>query len=177
MEEFKQYYGRLVIKYKKSSQQQGRFYKSLHQKLIVQHILSDVSDGDEFPGYDKVKLSHQQLFNIIDRSKRDWMAALENQKAVYLITDKNNGKQYVGSATSRGKMLLDRWTSYAKNGHGGNTELVALINGKGIEYIKEHFQYTILENYNGKVDDDVILKREVYWKEVLQSRKFDYNAN
>ena len=124
----------------------------------MQHILSDVFDGDEFPGYDKVKLSHQQLFNIIDRSKRDWMAALEKQKAVYLITDKNNEKQYVGSATSRGKMLLDRWTSYAKSGHGGNTELVALVNEKGIEYIKEHFQYTILENYNGKSERTYSIK-------------------
>ena len=48
---------------------------------------------------------------------------------------------------------------------------------KGFDYIKENFQYTILENYNSKVDDEYVLKRESYWKEVFQSRKFGYNKN
>lgn len=87
---------------------QGRFYKDLHQELVVQQILPTIYDGDDFPGYDKVKLSYQQLATIIHRGKRDWIAALENQKAVYLITDKRNGKLYVGSATSMSKMLLTR---------------------------------------------------------------------
>ena len=37
--------------------------------------------------------------------------------------------------------------------------------------------YSILENYNARVDDSVILERESWWKETLQSRKFGYNAN
>lgn len=39
---------------------QGRFYKDLHQELVVQQILPTIYDGDDFPGYDKVKLSYQQ---------------------------------------------------------------------------------------------------------------------
>ncbi|WP_267899138.1 GIY-YIG nuclease family protein [Macrococcoides canis] len=105
------------------------------------------------------------------------MAALENQKAVYLITDKSNGKLYVGLATSMSKMLLTRWSNYVANGHGGNKELVALVEEKGFDYVKENFQYTILENYNGKVDDKLVLQRESYWKEALQSRQFGYNSN
>nr|WP_269800602.1 GIY-YIG nuclease family protein [Macrococcus caseolyticus] len=105
------------------------------------------------------------------------MAALENQKAVYLITDKSNGKLYVGSATSMSKMLLTRWSNYISNGHGGNKELVALVGEKGFDYVKENFQYTILENYNGKADDKLVLQRESYWKEALQSRQFGYNSN
>ena len=35
----------------------------------------------------------------------------------------------------------------------------------------------INENYNAKMDDSVILERESWWKETLQSRKFGYNAN
>ena len=55
------------------------------------------------------------------------------------------------------------------------------IRAKSILYkmttIKQNFQYTILENFNAKVDDSYVLRREAYWKEVLQSRKFGYNKN
>lgn len=105
------------------------------------------------------------------------MAALQNQKAVYLITDRSNGKLYVGSATSDNGMLLQRWENHIDSGHGGNKELIELVNKEGIDYIKRNFQYSVLENYNAKVDDSVILERESWWKETLQSRKFGYNAN
>ena len=45
-----------------------------------------------FPGYDKVRLSYGQLETVLNRGKRDWIAALENQKAVYLILIKKVGK-------------------------------------------------------------------------------------
>ncbi|MBQ4284183.1 MAG: hypothetical protein IJB96_09690 [Lachnospira sp.] len=63
------------------------------------------------------------------------------------------------------------------DGHGGNKELKLLVEEKGFDYVKMHFQYSILENYNAKVDDHVILSRESWWKETLQSRVFGYNAN
>lgn len=124
-----------------------------------------------------MRLSYTQLSTILNRRKQDWVSALENQKAVYLITDTNNGKQYVGSATSDKGMLLQRWSNYVVNGHGGNKELIALVNGNGFDYIKQYFQYSILENYNAKVDDHVILERESWWKDTLQSRRFGYNSN
>ena len=74
-------------------------------------------------------------------------------------------------------MLLSRWCNYVYTGHGGNKELISLVEEKGFNYIKENFQYTILENYNSKVDDDYVLDREAYWKKVLLSRKFGYNKN
>lgn len=83
----------------------------------------------------------------------------------------------MGSATSDNGMLLQRWRSYAANGHGGNKELIALVNEQGFDYVRSNFQYSILENYNSKVDDSVILDRESWWKEVLQTRKFGYNSN
>lgn len=145
--------------------------------MIVNQILPAQYDGDDFPGYDNVRLSFHQLETIIVRGKKDWIAALGNQKAVYLITDKKTGKLYVGSATSEKGMLLQRWSNYISNGHGGNKELVELVCKVGFDYIKENFQYSILENYNAKVDDCLILTRESWWKETLQSRTHGYNAN
>ena len=175
--EYSSLYGRLILKFHKTSMQGVLKYETVRNDLVVHELLPDTFDGDDFPGYDKVRLTYDQLNRIIVNKKRDWIAALENQKAVYLITDTNNGKLYVGSATSSCGMLLSRWSAYASNGHGGNVELVNLIEREGFEYVKRHFTYSILENYNAKVDDHVILTRESWWKETLKTRQFGYNKN
>ena len=177
IERFQPLFGRVIVQYHKTSQSQGRWFTSLQDELVVNQILPDCFDGDDFPGYDKVRLSFRQLEAIITLGKKDWVAALGNQKAVYLITDKHNGKLYVGSATSNTGMLLQRWSNYVNNGHGGNKELVALVEREGFDYVRENFQYSILENYNAKVDDHIILERESWWKETLQSRVWGYNSN
>lgn len=173
------YFGSLIITLKKGNTY-GRYTFNITKYLnesTVSKIITSLYDGEEFPGYDNVNLSFKQLQLIINRCKRDWIAALENQKAVYLLTDKNNGKMYVGSATSDKGMLLQRWRSYIANGHGGNKELIEIVNNKGFDYIKTNFYYSILENYNSRVDDLILLKRETWWKEILQTKKFGYNDN
>lgn len=179
LDKYKPYFGRLIIQLIKGhTHSLYTFNLSTYiEDSNVKTILPTLYDGDDFPGYDKVRLSYQQLESIIKHGKRDWIAALENQKAVYLITDKKNGKMYVGSATSRNGMLLQRWRSYIENGHGSNKELKELLNKEGFDYIKANFYYSILENYNAKVDDLVILDRESWWKEILQTRSFGYNNN
>ena len=99
---------------------------------------------------------------------------MQNQKGVYLITDTHTGKRYVGSAYGN-DMLLGRWESYIKTGHGGNVELKELP----FDYIKEYFRYTILEIFKASTDDKIITNREKYWKDVLMTRikRFGYNDN
>lgn len=57
-------------------------------------------------------------------------------------------------------MLLQRWTNYIDNGHGGNVELKHIVDTKGFDYVKENFQYSVLENYNARMNDNYILSRE-----------------
>jgi len=147
------------------------------KEFEVVEILNTELQDNGFPGYDHVCLSFFELERILHRGQQDWINALTNQKGVYLITDKSNGKLYVGSATSNKGMLLTRWTNYVQNGHGGNKDLIALVKEKGFDYIKKNFQYSIIENYNSKVDDLFILNRESFWKKVLQSREYGYNKN
>ena len=177
MDKYSQYFGRLVLHYHNTNRSMGRTYESLMDELEVLEILSTAYDGDDFPGYENIRLSYSQLATIIRRKKSGWLAALENQKAVYLITDKKTGKLYVGSATAQYGMLLQRWSSYIENGHGGNIELKDLVKEKGFDYVKENFQYSVLENYNARMDDKYILKREIWWKETLCSRTHGYNGN
>ena len=177
LEKYSAYYGRVIVKHHKKYQNQVRKFKMIIEDLEVSQILPTIYDGEEFPGYDNVSLSYNQLKIIITKHKRDWINALKNQKAVYLITDKESGKHYIGSATESEGMLLTRWTTYIKNGHGGNELLKDIINEKGFNYIKENFQYSILENYNARIDDKIIITREGWWKRVLNSRTHGLNLN
>lgn len=175
MSEYNDLYGRVIVRYHNQSQQLFRNASLLNQ-LEVSEILPDVFTGFDFPGYDNVSLSYAELETIVNGQYDSYRNALAKQKAIYLQTDKATGKLYVGSATAQKGMLLSRWSEYIKNGHGGNRDLIELVNQKGFAYIKENFQYTIIENFNSKVDDHYVLERESYWKEVLQTRKYGYNA-
>ena len=79
---------------------------------------------------------------------------------------------YVGSAYGE-NMILGRWQSYVKTGHGGNVELKKMK----FDHIKKNFRYSILDIFKSTVDDQIIFTRESWWKAVLQTREFGYNNN
>lgn len=170
MGEHAKYCGRVIIEFKNKSQNMVRRANSVLSDCKVVQILEDTFDNDTFPGYENINLSWAQLNKVIDKST--WKTALENQKGVYLITDRNNGKKYVGSAYGK-NMIHGRWAEYIRTGHGGNKELRSL----GIKYIKDNFRFSILDIYKSTVDDNVIIKRESWWKNTLLSREFGYNGN
>ena len=178
--EYSKYYGRIILSFHKTLQNPVVTKDTVWNQLEVLQILSSPFDGIDFPGYDNVNLTFNELEAIITRHKRDWVKALENQKAIYLISDKSNGKLYLGSATGDNGMLLQRWSAYIANGHGGNVELRKITEdpSKGFSYVQENFSYAILENYNARVDKNFILKRENWWKSTLKTRiPFGYNMN
>ena len=70
-------------------------------------------------------------------------------------------------------MIWGRWKDYIANGNGGNIELKSL----DFEYIQKNFRYSILEIYKSTTDDDAILERESWWKELLMTRQFGYNKS
>lgn len=168
--EFDKYLGRLIIRFKNTSQTMIRLAKSVINDCEVIQILPDIFDNDIFPGYDQVNLSWSELCRVI--SKDGWKTALRNQKGVYLITDSSNGKMYVGSAYGD-QMILGRWKSYVNTGHGGNVEL----KGLDFEHIKLNFRYSILDIFKSTTDDQTIIAREYWWKRVLHTREFGYNKN
>lgn len=129
----------------------------------------------EFPGYGAVSESMTRLRIIVGQNLESWRGALANMKGVYLITDRSNGKLYVGSATGN-EGLWQRWSAYAATGHGGNRDLRRVLD----EYSPAHadnFQFSLLEVADSRATDEYVLTRESYWKEVLYSREYGYNAN
>ncbi|MFZ1383112.1 MAG: GIY-YIG nuclease family protein [Scrofimicrobium sp.] len=176
-EKFRPFYGRLIVRFHK--EQAGvRNAPEIFDSIEVVQLLPDIYEDNPFPGYDNICLPWRELERIIKGNLTDWHNALANQKGVYVIADKQTGLLYVGSATARNKMLLERWAAYVANGHGGNEELMKIVSDKGFDYVKDNFQYTLLENYNSRTDDDVILSREAWWKAALDTRGgHGYNRN
>ena len=169
--EFEKYLGRLIVNFHKNNAYVTLSGSRLDD-FLVKEILPSHLDTDIFPGYDKVNISWETMKRVLQ--KDTWRTVLENQKGVYLITDISNGKRYVGKASGK-DMVLGRWKDYIKTGHGGNEELKKL----SFDHIKKNFRYSILDIYKSSTNDQIILEREGWWKEVLLSRQelYGYNKN
>lgn len=166
-----EFIGKLIIAFNKDFRASYLCLENHIEKFELSEIKKELTKM-EFPGYDNVNVSWKELSDLI--TSDSWKTALQNQKGVYLITDCNTGKRYVGSAYGD-NMILGRWENYVANGHGGNTELKKL----DFTYIRENFRYTILDIFKSTIDDSTIINRESWWKKTLLTRdeRFGYNDN
>ena len=176
LKEYSNYVGRLKVKLEKPSRGRAFYLERYLNQMMVSEILKEPYSGEKFPGYENINHDFSELVQIFANDNLGWKAALENVKGVYVIMDKSNGKKYVGSAYGDSG-IWSRWSCYMQTGHGGNDELVKLIEEKGFDYAKENFSMSLLEYRPMKVDDQTIIDRETYWKKVFLSNKFGYNLN
>jgi hypothetical protein len=167
--------GRLKVSFRRTGRQSYLLGENWEDALDVAEILPDRLRVSEFRGYSWAMLTKQKLDIVVEQSVDSWRAALSAVSGVYVIADRQTGKLYVGSATA-GEGIWSRWCAYSRTGHGGNLELVALLEREGREYA-EHFQFGVLETADSRASTEDILARESYWKELLQSRAHGYNSN
>jgi hypothetical protein len=167
--------GRLVIRFEKKFRQSYPYLENCLDNIGISQILKEKYSIVEFPGYERICLDFNYLQTVARKNDKTWFTALHNVKGVYLITDKTNGKHYVGSAYGE-YALWSRLTQYAENGHGGNIELKKKIKEYGIQYA-QNYQFTLLEVRMKKTDDVEIIESEQHWKKVLMSREYGYNKN
>jgi hypothetical protein len=167
--------GRLIINFKKTYRQTYLCLENCIKDFTISQILKEKYSIIEFPGYENVKVDFEYLKTVIEKNDKSWYTALKNIKGVYLITDKTNGKHYVGKASGN-QAFWSRWTEYVKNGHGGNFDLKKLIKKKGYDYTS-NFQFSILEIRDTKTFDSEIIEREQFWKNVLLTKEYGYNKN
>lgn len=178
-DQYKEYIGRLKIKNVLLNGRTNVVYlENCFAEMQVSEILTEPINSLIFPGYENIDFDYGIIKNIIEKDIADWKGALANIKGVYMLTDKKNGKRYIGSAYN-GVGIWARWTSYINNGHGGNVELKKVIDVNGLIYFKDNFKFTLLEIFPMFKDDSFVITRERYWKEVLLTKetKFGYNKN
>jgi hypothetical protein len=116
--------GRVIVTFSKRFRASYLRGSSYGDRLAVNEIRQERLSVGEFPGYNGVLVSHHNLKTIIRDEIPSWRSAPCSVSGVYLIVDKTNGKPYVGSACGVGG-IWQRWAAYAKDGHGGNKELIA----------------------------------------------------
>ncbi len=166
--------GRLVVKFARpgrNSYLKAERWKDLMEVHEVRRNRLSIRD---FPGYRNVDISFSELQHLAKESPASWTAALSSVAGVYLITDLNLGKLYVGSASGQGGFWA-RWLIYAKTSHGGNKELRQLL--KQHPEQSKHWRLSILELADVSSSDETVLARESHWKNILVSRIHGLNAN
>mgnify|MGYP001248208840 CR=1 FL=1 len=164
-----EFIGRLKLRSPYSSRLVRVKMEDQYEKFEVVEILREAYTGRAFPGYEDIDVSFEEIETIVRNTRPDWKAALESIKGIYLITDTLTGKRYVGSAYGEGG-IWSRWLEYVSTGHGGNSEMLALVTTPDLNYCRSNFRFALLEHRSFRMDDKTIIAREGFWKQLLLTR-------
>ena len=157
----------------------GKGALAWHQWLTDRTVVEVRAHGRSLPpfrDYLRVHLSFDEITRLAKHSEahRDWVAALSAVGGIYLIVNAVSGEQYVGSATGNGG-IWQRWSDYARTGHGGNLRLKAAC-GNGAA-CPAAFRFSILDTFSRTLSKDEAVSLETFFKEKLGTRAFGLNAN
>jgi hypothetical protein len=167
--------GRLVVRFERPGRQLYLNAESWLDSIDLLEILPERMKIAEFPGYKRIDLSKAELDTIVNQGLTSWRTALSNVAGVYLISDTISGKLYVGSATGEGG-IWQRWVQYSATGHGGNVELMRLLENQGSERVAA-CRFSVLEVADSDATWEEILSREAHWKGILLTRTHGLNLN
>lgn len=112
---------------------------------------------------------------ILREDNRSWIRALSDVKGIYLLTDEEGGKLYVGKADGA-EGVWGRWMSYLRTGHGGNASLKEAF-GDLAGPRSDQVKFSVLEVMGLNCEKGEIGRREEHWKRVLLTRRFGHNRN
>ncbi len=167
----KQYEKRLVIDW-------GYSTRSWKQKATNEKEILSIQSKQRvlFSGYESLVLTYGELKEIVEDNLTyaDWHLALSSVYAIYLIVDKTDGKQYVGSAYGKGG-LLQRWSMYVNTKHGQNKKMRELICDYPERY--QNFQFSILQICPKTMTEEQIIEMESLYKKKLLTKEFGLNDN
>lgn len=171
VDSLKKYEMRLIIDWGKAAISWQQWAKNEKEIIAIQNQARLA-----FTGFEDMILTHQELTEIVkDKTLyENWHAALSAVYAIYLITDRQTGKQYVGSAYG-GEGLLGRWRSYVETKHGGNKGIIEAINVNPSQY--QHFQFSVLQIIPKSATAEEVIAMENRHKQKLLSREFGMNQN
>jgi len=149
--------------------------ETLADDLSIAELLPQPISFGRFPEFKAVNLRKAELDIVVTQNIESWRTALSSVKGIYLITDRSNGKLYVGKADGENG-IWQRWCTYVSNGHGNNVALVKELDLSGPER-KDDFSFSLLEIADIQSTAEEIARRESHWKEILGTRDHGYNRN
>lgn len=115
VEDYKELIGRLRVANPKSDsgnhiRKPELILEKYYDSIEVLELLPAQYVHHVFPGYEYIDYDAVFIRKIIFSEAADWKAALSSVKGVYMLTDMNNGKRYIGSAYGDGG-VWGRWQS------------------------------------------------------------------
>lgn len=162
------------------------WHRNAASASVARMPVLEIADRDKvhFPGFDGVLLTYRQLRDMVEEPRyAAWRAALSEVQGIYLITDSTNGKQYIGKADGA-ERVLGRWTTYARDGHGGNIALRELAHHSAAgEAPKtktdhaQHFVFSLLRVFGPSTPSSEVNSAESHYKAALMTREFGLNRN
>lgn len=173
--ETEEYVGRMYVSFKNSARNFIRLGESIQDELVVSAISPARLSFGEFPGFRNVVLDRNSIGAILRLDLQSWRAALSVVKGIYVLTDRDGGKLYVGKADGV-KGIWGRWEDYFGSGHGGNIGLKEAF-GTGDPGRLQNITFAILEVMDPNAGEGEIDRRETHWKQILLSREFGHNRN
>lgn len=121
-----------------------------------------------FPGFDRLLIGYATLQAVMREHRyAAWRTALASVKGIYLITDTEDGRHYVGKADGA-ETISQRWAQYALDGHGGDVKL------KPRE--PRNFQFSLLRVFDPSTPQSVIDAAEMHYKNALDSVRHGLNG-
>lgn len=147
----------------------GNFIKNWYFSFDNDDFLNDknvisISTPIPFLGFEKVKLSFEELNKIVRYGYQDWKQPLSDIFAVYQI-ESPDGHKYIGSAYGENG-LWGRWSSYVDSKYGsGGKKLKELIEKQ--PELKESFTFSILFTCP-KTEKETVCNKE---KELIKELK------
>ena len=162
MADLEKYDGRIVIDWG-GGERAWVQYADRQDKEIVE--IRRQAEEPHFPGLARFGCGLHE----VDALPAAWLEALRTSRGVYLLVDRENGAQYVGSASGEDG-FIGRWRGYA-DGHGGNAAMRQRAHGPELYHVR------ILETVGSGATDEEVYELESLWKEKLGSRATGLNRN
>ncbi len=156
--------GRLMANFARPGRQSYLDADDHDQDMLLHELRPERIHMAEFPGFKKVDLAYRDLNILVRQNSTSWRVALSNVAGVYLVSDPEAGKLYVGSAHGEGGIWA-QWSRFI-NGSGDDEELMNVIAELGAERARL-FRFSILEIADMHASPEDVSDREAHWKGVL----------
>ena len=164
---------RIIIQWKGRADLWFRQYDKKENQMEVVEISPGLG-YKPFPGYLNVQLSFGELSDIVKNKYPDWKDALSAVYGIYVICDTKAEKIYIGAAYNTDG-IWGRWKDYAKDGHGGDISLEALI--KADKNYAQNFHFSLLAIMSNTSTDQEVLDMEKLYKDKFKSIMIGLNNN